>query len=471
MIRQLGRSERGVALLGALLLALILSALCSAMTVSSQTDVMMVRNHQRAAEARAAAEAGLSQALQLVLRRLNLWQANGFPNAGAAVTDLLRGPDGLFHPLPSHPWNADNGSLEALENGGEVELPRFPAVVLIPTMLGSSYQARLLDDDDPVLNLSVADIVRISENTLAQTDANRRSVIQATGFAMDNTVVRLEATMGILQMPAVVSDQSITVFGNATVNGSGGGVHGNVDLTLQGSPSISQDATSTGNFTATGSPAVGGVAGGGRPAIPIPAVNATDYRGIADFVLGVGPLTGGRVYAGFLPTGALGPPLCVLPPACEAMFGWRYEPASNGWNVTGNTLLNGTYYVMGNATVSGNPGNAGPPKQVSIIAEGNINITGTPRFIPETPGIMFVTSQDLSISGNMEMMNTEARILVREQMELRGNPILRAQIMVDNAASVSNLVANTSIGGNVTITYNGSFGDLGFGVTSWREIR
>jgi hypothetical protein len=465
-------SERGVALLAALLLSLILSALASAMAVSSQTDVLLVRNHQRAAEARAAADAGLSQATQLVLRRLNLWQANGFPNASAAISALLQGPDGAFHPLASHPWNDDNGSLEDLEIAGETELPRFPALVIIPAMVGSSYQARILDDDDPTLSLSAADIVRIGENTLGQTDLNRRTVIQATGFAMDNTVVRLEATLGIIALPAVVSDQSITVFGNASVNGSAGGVHSNSDLELQGSPSIAQDATATGTVTVTGSPDVDGVAAGSRAPIPIPAVNAIDYRGIADFVLGVGPVTGGRVYGPFLPDGSLGPMLCPAPVICEAVFGWTYEPANNGWRVNGNALLNGTYYVQGNAVISGNPGNIGPPKHISIIAEGSIDITGTPQFIPETAGIMFVTSQDLRITGNMEMTgNVEARILVREQMELRGNPILNAQIMVDNAANVSTLVTNTSIGGNVTINYNGSLGEIGFGVTSWRETR
>jgi hypothetical protein len=466
------RSERGIALLAALLLSVVISALGAAMAVSGQADVLVVRNHQRWAEARAAADAGLSQATELVLRRLNLWQANGFPNASAAVSALLRGPDGITHPLSSHPWNDDNGSVEDLEIAGETELPRFPALVVIPAMLGASYQARMLDDDDPTLNLGALDIVRIGENTLGQTDMNRRCVVQATGFAMDNTIVRLEATLGILPMPAVVSDQSITVFGNATVTGSAGGVHGNSDVTLQGSPEIAQDATATGNLTATGSPDVGGVAAGGRSLIPIPAVNATDYRGIADFVLGVGPVTGGRVYGPFLPDGSLGPMLCPAPVICEAVYGWTYEPANNGWRVNGNALLNGTYYVQGNAVISGNPGNAGPPRRISLVAEGSIDITGTPRFIPETPGIMFVTSQDLRITGNMEMTgNVEARILVREQMELRGNPILNAQIMVDNAANVSNLVVNTSIGGNVTINYNGSFGDVGFGVTSWREIR
>jgi hypothetical protein len=473
------RSDRGAALLAALLLSLIISALATAMMVSGQTEVSVVRNYQRASEARAAADAGLSHSVQLAIRNLNAFQANGFATPNAAITSLLRGPDNAIHATPGDPANADNGSLEALEIGGETELPRFPALVAIPGMVGTSYQARIIDEDHPSRNLTAADRARIGENGQADADGNGRAVVQVTGFALDNTIVTLEAIIARTAAPAIVSDQSIIINGNPDILGSSGGVHSNDDLTLAGNPTIAQTATATDTYSVTGSPSVGGEAGGGRAPIAVPPVNAADHRAVADYVLGVSGLAAGRVYGPFADpdTGALGPMVCdasISNGACVPFVGWIYEPGNNGWRVSSNVLANGTYYVPGNVRVTGNPGAwaGGPPEQVTILAEGNIDVSGTPRLQPDTQGLLFVTNGDLEISGNMVMTaGIEGLILVREQMRISGNPDLFGQIWVDNAASFSNFVNNTQISGNPEITYNGTLGSGGFSVTGWREVR
>jgi hypothetical protein len=467
-------SERGVALLAAVLLALVLSALGTALSVSGQTETAVVRNHQRAAEARAAAEAGFSHAAELTIRRLNAWQANGFANPRLAITAVLRGPDNAIHATLADPSNADNGSLEALEIAGEIELPQFPALVLIPAMQGASYQARILDDDDPSRNLTAADRTRIGENGQPYADNNKHAVLRVTGFALDNTVVTLEGMVARTAYPAIVSDQSILVVGSPFISGTDGSVHSNVDLTVSGSPTLTQDATATGAYTVTGNPSIGGNSGGGRPPIPIPDIQASNYRANADFVLTTG-VGGGRIHGPFNADGSLGPVICnasLVNAACLLTFGWEYNPANTGWNVSSNILPNGTYYVMGHATVSGNPGHVGAPKSVTIIAEGNIEISGTPRFTPDTAELMFVTNGDLKISGNMQMVaGAEGSILVREQMLISGNPVLYSNILIDNATSLSNMVLDTAIVGNPSITYNGTLGGQGFTVTGWREIR
>jgi hypothetical protein len=479
LLRVLGmniQTERGVALLAALLLGLILFALGTAFSASALTEVSVVRNHQRYVEARAAAEAGLSHAVQLAVRRLDAWQATGFAGPGAAVTALLRGPDNAINAVADHPSNADNGSLAALELAGEIELPQFPAVAVVPAMPEASYRARIVDEDHPSRNLTATDRVRIGENGQAEADANKRAVLQVTGLAHDDTVVSLEAIIGRNGGPAIVTDQSLTINGNPSINGVNGSVHSNMNLTITGNPTISGDATATGIYGESGGPTILGERGGGRPLIPIPTVQASDYRSHADFVMTTG-VGGGRLYGPFAnpTTGALGMLLCdaaASNDACKAVWGWEYDPGNSGWKVSSNNMANGTFYVQGNATISGNPGNSGLPKVVSLIAEGNIEISGTPRFQPETPGVMLVTNRDLKLNGNFEMVaGIEGRILVGEQMMISGNPILFGQIYVDNAASVSNMVIDTAISGNPAITYDGGLGEGGFIVTGWREVR
>jgi hypothetical protein len=73
---------------------------------------------------------------------------------------------------------------------------------------------------------------------------------------------------------------------------------------------------------------------------------------------------------------------------------------------------------------------------------------------------------DAATAGGLGGTSPHAR-----QMDMSGNKTLYAQIYVDTASSLSNMVINTSISGNPTITYNATLGGAGFTVTGWREFR
>ena len=240
-----------------------------------------------------------------------------------------------------------------------------------------------------------------------------------------------------------------------------GSVHANRNLSIGGSPSISQNATASLAYSQVGNPTVGGDKGGGRPNIQVPPVRAIDHRPVADFIL----KSNGQL------TNQAGTVLCSGG-SCKGTYGW--EPnGSAGWKVAGNTLMAGTYYVEGDAHVSGSPGTAASPIPLSIIATGSIEISGNPDLRPDAPEILFVTDGDLKISGGLTLpMNVEGQILVREQLHISGNPNLFGQIVVENVPSVSNLVTGNTISGNPSITYNGLVGGGGtLNVTGWREIR
>ena len=158
--------------------------------------------------------------------------------------------------------------------------------------------------------------------------------------------------------------------------------------------------------------------------------------------------------------------------ACESLgYGWVFHGV-NGWNIPGNSASGGTYYVEGHATISGSPGTNLVPVAISIIAEGNIDISGNPDLVPDAPEILFATDMDLKIGGNLDTpTNIEGQVLVHEQIMISGNPTLAGQVIVENAASVSTLVTNNTISGNPTIVYNGLVGSNTFAVTAWREVR
>ena len=160
--------------------------------------------------------------------------------------------------------------------------------------------------------------------------------------------------------------------------------------------------------------------------------------------------------------------------ACQVMgYGWVYNPP--GW-VLNNDGADGTYYVEGPATISGNPGSPATPLAQTIIAEGSIEISGNPYLVGDTPGLMFVTDGDLKLNGNAGVgeRNYEGTMLVHEQLMVSGTPALFGQIIVEDAVNISTLVTQTEVSGNATFTYNGgnTFGVIiALNMSAWRHVR
>ena len=458
-----------MALLSTLFLLMILSGLAAAMTANAQIEMLLARNTVSSAQSEAAAEAGLNHAVELALQYTQQFGANGFPDVNAAMTDLLLGPDGLSGTAAT---DADNGSLE---NRG---IPRPPTQVALAGSFGVTYEARVFDEDDPArgVTLTAADLARIGEDGDPTTDANSILVIQAIGYAPDDTQVTLESGLTATAAAAaglnlaVVTGGDLNINGNPTITGSQGGVHANTDLEVSGNPSIATSATAADSYSASGNPDIGGVSGGGYPEQSVPPVAAIDYRAVADYIL----TSGGVV------TTQTGAPICDASDdndACKDLYGWTFDDP--GWKLGANSGTDGTYYIEGPATISGNPGSPANPLALTIIAEDSIEISGNPDLTPETPELMFVTDGDLKINGFLRMpLEYEGLMLVHEQLSISGNSTLAGQILVEDAENNSGLVDENSISGNPTISYNGTLEGGGGGggvavvtVTAWREVR
>lgn len=452
------RDEQGMVLIGVILLLMTMSALCAALAVSGNTETFIARNHQTAAQSRAAAEAGLNHAVAVTIANVQNWQANGLASASAAMSALLLGPDGVSGTSAN---DADNGSLANLG------IPL--AGLTLAGLPGITYEARLLDEDDATRGLGPADIITIGENTNAVSDANNRIVVRAIGRASGNAVATIEATIGPLQLPAVVTNQNLTINGGANLNilGTEGGAHSNANLTISGSPDIQQDATASGSFSApVGWAPVSGTAGGGYANTTVPPIQPSEHLSKADFIL----TDQGTV------TNQAGTVLCDASSdddACEPAYGWTYEgngtscPSNACWRIqTNGAVAAGTYYVEGDARIAQAPALV----NISIIAEGDVRVDANTALDPDYPGLLFVAGEDVDISGTVSAVVEEAQILVREQVSLSGNFTLTGQVLAEGAASVSNLVTSNSISGSVTITYNGTINSVFFTVTAWRRV-
>ena len=176
-----------MALIAVILLLMMMSALTAALAVSGNTETRIARNYQATAEARAAADAGVNHALEVVIDYVEGWQAASFASASAAMSALLLGPDGQNGTAST---DADNGSL------AELGIPLTG--LKLSTAPGVTYRARLFDEDDDNrgVRLSADDIGRIGEDGDPVTDANARLVIRAIGFARGDAVATVEVTVG-----------------------------------------------------------------------------------------------------------------------------------------------------------------------------------------------------------------------------------------------------------------------------------
>lgn len=445
------RSEKGIALVIVLLLLAVMSALTTGLTMTGQTEIAMASNEMYYASARAAAEAGLNRAVEQVMANTTM--------------DLLAGADGLVDAANAgSPVNNDNGRIPVIGNGPFTLATQY------------TYTLQILDDDDPVLHttaLTGGQLAQMTENGNALNSQNDRLILRAIGLGPRGTRVILQrvlqsvatpnnttTTTTTLANPALLVDGDVTVGGSLDVYGSRGNIHSNGSITGNVSGTITGDITATGTVDDRLDPE--GMAAGNMPAIAVPQVRAADYKGLADWVL---TSTGAILRASDnVPCGGAGP-------ACPS--GWSYGGGS--WSSSGAMPSSATYYVEGPVSMHGT-GNH-PVTQISVIAEGNITITGNGKFKPENSSkIQFVTNGDFKSNADAnDPIDVDGQIMVREQLKLQGGFEFQGRIVVKNTDSNTNAYdavtnphgrrgangeSSNDVNGTVNLEYNGSLGDI-----------
>lgn len=491
-------SESGSSLVITIMLLMVVSGLVAAMVASSMTDTLVARNHHSAAQAQAAAEAGLSHAIDAARVYLRGWEST-FDNTNDAVSRLLRGPDDQ---AGTTAFNIDNGSLAWITNG----TPTPPATLTLAGLNGVRYEARIFDDDDPALSngWTAADLNRakVLEGQLGVADPvvdhNGIFVVRATGYAQDNTAVTVEALMKPCPWPAIVTNGDLDLSGNPSVLGDGGSVHANGSITEVGNAAtVQHDVTAVGTVTTNaGWTPVLGIAEGGQLPIPIPPVNVIDYLSLATYRLG----SNGGIYVA-----ATGFAICTSDATCAAKgFTWSSQAAAQvshmvgivrTWKILGTpncTTLDaslaaagipaaatncgqGVYYAeASDVDIAGNLGRTGTPSPyaITLLVDGSVSISGTPHIVPAVthPGTLLVTNGDLVMLGTANCkIRGQAR--VREQFKLAGTMELTGQVIVESRYDLSDAVTGASkMSGSATVT-NDKLAVYDFAVAGWREFR
>lgn len=490
-------SERGIALIAALLMMLVMSALAIALTASGRVEVAMGDNEELYAGARAAAESGLNHTAAVIIGMANV--------AGPAfqLNNLLQGPDGnVDDNNPSASSNADNGLMTHLMTNSQA--CTADAQLMCWTVPGTggdfSYTVRLFDDDDPAMNLVNGVPTAFSDDQLeamgpppddppedgtAFTDINRRLVIRATGFGPRGTSATLEQMLTPIKMPALLVDGDLLMDGNARILGSQGSVHANGNLTVDGnSVWIAQTATSTLVLDPDPLPEtiVGEMSSGGMPEIPVFDIQAANYLAEADFRLRAdGTITlpnsttvicsatvnpNNSMYCGTKVPQGFNPPY-------TQPFGWTYgcQAGNCQWRLQDANVLSATFFAESDVLISGNGSGS---LALSVIATGSIEVSGTPNLQPEPNSqLMFVTNKDLEIAGDLtQQLNVEGRILVREQIHFTGNASVVGQVIVQNMPHTAGTpVDENVVEGNFSLTYNGLIETVAYTVSGWRETQ
>ena len=415
------RTERGIALIIVLLLMAVLSGLATGFAMTGQVESKMAQNEVYYAGARAAAEAGLNRAIEAI--RID------------STTELLSG------------WDA-------------FVAVKMPAPYTLGANAQYSYEVEVFDDDDPLLYSTP--LVQQPPGELGDPDIDHNDllILRATGYGPSDTVVRLARVLVSDEDvtdpppsldPAILVNGDLDIGGNITIEGDAGSVHANGNLLIDGnSATVVENATASGTFTANDNFEAGGVEGGGFANINVPEIHASDYLGLADFILhDDGSMTNGDLSScgGSCPTG------------------WTFNDVTDTWEIGGNSASEGTLYVEGKVRISGSPSGMGNQAiQLSIIATGSIEITGSPRLTPENDQkFQFITDGDFKMAGNVDIddpTQVEGQILVREQIHISGNPEFQGRIMIQDADDVFDDVTSNAIPGSPTFTYNGSLDDL-----------
>lgn len=414
-----------MALVAVLLLLMMMSALGMALAVNGETETLIARNQISGMQAHAAAEAGLNHGVEVITEYILGWQMNGFASSGLAVDAVLTA--------------ADAGSLDGLT---------FNSTMILSGDLFAEYQVDVMDDEDNAPD----------EDGDALNDVNDTLVVRATGFARDGAKVVLEALISAIALPALLVDGDLELSGNTAIEGAAGDVHANGDLDINGSASIDGDASASGDLNcADPCSGVNGTTSEGASEMEVPPVNASDYLGEADYVL---------TSLGMVVDQSSGLTVCTA--LVTECFGWSFDLGSSTWSVEDATPGK-TYYVEGNVEIGSND----DLDNVSIIAEGDVDIDGGPDWTPDPDAsVMLVTDGDLNIHGNPNMgtSGAEGKIMVKGQLDIHGNPTIHGQVIVADEA-VGNLVSTNVLQGSITIEYSGGLGSSTFTVTGWRDVR
>lgn len=261
-----------------------------------------------------------------------------------------------------------------------------------------------------------------------------------------------------LPTAALVVGGSLDMKGNPTITGTNGSIQANGSVTVTGSSYVSTDVTAVGSISAPPG-AVGGDSNPYAEETKIPPIDPTKYAYLANYTF----KADGMVYDA-------NNNLVATP------IGWSYTagtPVVSGvagvWKKTTNDKNDGVFYFENTAAdISGSPGSAADPWLVTIIADGYIDVSGSPSISPNPSGggIGLLTGEDLKMRGAGGSVYGVGLYAAHEQVSLIGTPKIIGTVLAEDAIDTCQKVSSVNnidlfgtlieIAGNTLLTYNGN---------------
>lgn len=411
--------EKGVALPVVLLLLMVLGTLAVVSTQWSAQDISRTADYYESREAFYIAEAGIHKAINL----LNYVDASGGDESSPGNEIAAGGFDNVLANFVSN-------------NAADLTAASFS---------GGTYNVTVADNDD-------------GDSDTADDDDNN-IVLTSTGTKGDKTVT-LEA---VIVRRLYKGDHALTTEGDLggsgsfTINGTNGSIHSNNSVSISGgSATITEGATASGSCSGTGC-----VSGGVAPE-DIPILTPSDYQSFADYILKsdgtIQEVSSGDIYTFTNPGG--GHWSTSTTGDGDANFGGLgYSSAQSKWSAGNSDIANGFFYVEGDFGTTSCP----PGWETTIVAEGYIDFGGNADVVNyKDPGdtsdiqdLFLLAGTDIEFSGNPS--NTiEGSFWAGEQISVSGTVSLQGSIVAADASNSEGLVTSNTVGGSLTITYNGT---------------
>jgi hypothetical protein len=286
-------------------------------------------------------------------------------------------------------------------------------------------------------------------------DFDSKVIIKVTSQLPDGSISEVQSLVRYLPPvyepdTAIVTNGTLQLDGNATITGTNGTIYANDDVEIKGAAVVLQDVYSTG--TVTGDEKVGGTCYEGAAPTDVPGITPSDYANLMDYRMA----SDGKIYTA---AGAL-----VGNAAAGQVLGWDFITAGgkNEWKYNAAACNNGTFYVEGarDVDIAGSPGSIAVPWQLTLLATGNVKITGSPVMTPDETGVCIMAGKDISCAGNLTVL--DGVVGCHEQMEIAGSVNIQGNLVIEDATdSVGSLVTlkpnafDVAIGGSAIINYNG----------------
>ena len=456
---RLPRTDEGIALAGVVLLTSIVGILLVAIfaaTMGNYNNVQEDRSWERAIHV---AEAGIDHALYLLEADATFSTGETLPAFGSLAEE--------------EQWARDTAAA-AVAGDPDRE---------VVTAEGSWVTIKPLNDSSVY---AVGYVPTISD------PQHTRLVVVSYDFAPFSPIT------------AVTTGGNLLISGSFNLIGAAGSAHANGDLLISGDPTTSGYISASGSWTATGSPNLGdpGNSTGGQPPVELPPVDSLEAYRWSEYDL----CPDGQVYTG--PAYSAGPeaPNTTSSPCAGTWLAdavanpyrnWQMtgsDPVDGAiWLYSGSTSYDGVYYVeAGSATISGSPGSATDPWEVTILASstgscgalvgGDIEVAGNPSMLSHSKAdpLLLVAERDVQIAGNPSYSGSNpdkyysGAILAGEQARVTGTPhVYGALLSVDECDTIGSPVTATEIAGDATIQFDGSMEvPIGGGIriTQWNEL-